>query len=53
MLEWGVVAGSREYWGVVGGLGWVCGVMGVGGILGCFGCFDWELVAMGDYANDG
>ena len=45
MLEWGVVAGSREYWGVVGGLvvlgfGFV-GFWVLGGVMGCFGCFGW------------
>ena len=39
MLEWRVVAGSREYWGVVGGCGVVCGVLGVWWDNGVFWLF--------------
>lgn len=45
MLEWRVVAGSREYWGIVGGcMGVWFGFVGLwvlGGVGGCFGCFGW------------
>ena len=43
MLAWGVAAGSREYWGVVGGLGVVwfgfVGLWVLGGVVGDNGCF--------------
>ena len=55
MLDWAVVAGSREYWRVVGGCMGVWFGFGVlwmlGGVMGCFGCFGWWLVAMGNYAR--
>ena len=57
MLEWGVVAGSREYWRVVGGCMGVWFGFGVlwmlGGVMGDNGCFGGQLVAMGNYAHGG
>ena len=40
MLDWRVVAGSREYWRVVGGcMGLRCGFGVLGGVVGDYGVF--------------